>query len=286
MAQLLDGKTLARRLNQGRVRPAAAELSRPPGLAVVLVGSDAASQVYVGKKTRVAERMGFHHRQITRPAETTQDELLAIVRSLNEDAAIDGILVQLPLPKHIDEQTVLDTIEPTKDVDGFHPVNSGLLSQGRARFVACTPKGCMVLLREAGVELSGKDAVVIGRSNIVGRPMAQLLEQANCTVTVCHSRTRGLEEKVRAADVLVVAIGRPRQVPGDWIKPGAVVVDVGINRLDDGTLCGDVDFETAVERAGWITPVPGGVGPMTIAMLMANTLESAQRRQRPPSRGT
>jgi methylenetetrahydrofolate dehydrogenase (NADP+)/methenyltetrahydrofolate cyclohydrolase len=279
MAQLLDGRILARSLNQGRVKPAAARLSRAPGLAVVLVGADPASQVYVRQKGRVAARMGFVHRQIDRPPETTQQELLDIIRDLNADDTIDGILVQLPLPEHIDEQAVLDTIDPTKDVDGFHPQNSGLLSQGRPRFVACTPKGCMVLLREAGVELSGKDAVVIGRSNIVGRPMAQLLEQANCTVTVCHSRTRGLEEKVRAADVVVVAIGRPREVPGAWIKPGAVVVDVGINRLEDGTLCGDVDFETAVERAGWITPVPGGVGPMTIAMLMANTLESAQRRQ-------
>ena len=279
MAQLLDGKTLARSLNQGRVKPAAAQLERPPGLAVVLVGADPASQVYVRQKGRVAGRMGFHHVQIDKPAETTQDELLAIIAELNADPAIDGILVQLPLPKHIDDQKVLDSIDPDKDVDGFHPVNSGLLSQGRARFVACTPKGCMVMLREAELELSGKDAVVIGRSNIVGRPMAQLLEQANCTVTVCHSRTQGLEAKVRAADVVVVAIGRPNHVPGEWIKPGAIVVDVGINRLEDGSLCGDVDFEGAVERAGWITPVPGGVGPMTIAMLMANTLQSAQRRQ-------
>ncbi len=247
---------------------------------MVLVGGDPASMVYVGRKTKVAGRVGFHHLQITRPEDTTQGELLDIVAKLNADDEIDGILVQLPLPGHIDATAVLDRIDPDKDVDGFHPRNAGLLSQGRPRFVACTPRGVMALLDDAEVPLSGKDAVVIGRSNIVGRPIAQLLEQRNCTVTVCHSRTRDLEERVRAAEVLVVAIGRPRAIPGDWIREGACVVDVGINRLDDGTLCGDVDYEGAVERAGWITPVPGGVGPMTIAMLMANTLESATLRTR------
>ena len=279
MANLLNGRVLAKKLNQGTVKVEAAKLARQPGLVVVLVGEDAASKVYVGRKTLVASRVGFEHRQITLPAETSQSDLLAVIADLNADDAVDGILVQLPLPKHIDGTTVLDTIAPDKDVDGFHPVNAGLLAQGRPRFVACTPKGVMELLKDADLPLSGKSAVVVGRSNIVGRPMAQLLEQANCTVSVCHSRTTDLEARVRAADVLVVAIGRPKAIPGDWIKPGAIVVDVGINRLDDGSLCGDVDFDGAVENAGWITPVPGGVGPMTIAMLMANTLASAQARQ-------
>ncbi|MCP4804668.1 MAG: bifunctional methylenetetrahydrofolate dehydrogenase/methenyltetrahydrofolate cyclohydrolase FolD [Proteobacteria bacterium] len=279
MANLLNGRVLAKKLNQGTVKVEAAKLARKPGLAVVLVGEDAASKVYVGRKTLVASRVGFEHQQITLPVETSQAELLSVIAGLNADDAVDGILVQLPLPKHIDGTFVLDTIAPEKDVDGFHPVNAGLLAQGRPRFVACTPKGVMELLRDADLSLSGKSAVVVGRSNIVGRPMAQLLEQANCTVTVCHSRTTDLEARVRAADVLVVAIGRPKAIVGDWVKPGAIVVDVGINRLDDGSLCGDVDFEGAVDKAGWITPVPGGVGPMTIAMLMANTLASAQARQ-------
>ena len=275
----LNGRKLAKKLNQGRVKPAAAALERKPGLAVVLVGEDPASQVYVGRKTLVAGRVGFKHVQVTRGADTSQKELLGIIKELNEDPSIDGILVQLPLPKHIDSTFVLDSIDPTKDVDGFHPQNAGLLSQGRPRFVACTPKGVMALIDEAEIPLSGKSAVVVGRSNIVGRPMAQLLEQRNCTVTVCHSRTTDLEARVRQADVLVVAIGRLRAIPGEWVKEGAAVLDVGINRLDDGTLCGDVDYEGAKERAGWITPVPGGVGPMTIAMLMANTLASAEARQ-------
>ena len=279
MTVILDGRKLAKKLNQGSVKPAAAALARKPGLAVVLVGEDPASQVYVNRKTLVAGRVGFHPVQISRPADTSQGELLGIIRELNQDEGIDGILVQLPLPKHIDSTRVLDSIDPTKDVDGFHPQNAGLLSQGRPRFVACTPKGVMALIDEAAIPLSGKSAVVVGRSNIVGRPMAQLLEQRNCTVTVCHSRTTDLEARVRAADVVVVAIGRPRAIPGAWIKEGAAVLDVGINRLDDGTLCGDVDYEGAAERAGWITPVPGGVGPMTIAMLMANTLASAEARQ-------
>jgi methylenetetrahydrofolate dehydrogenase (NADP+) / methenyltetrahydrofolate cyclohydrolase len=276
MAVILDGRKLSRALNQGRVKPAAAELSRRPGLAVVLVGEDPASEVYVRRKGLVAERVGFTHRQFTLAADTPQDTVLGIVNDLNSDPTVDGILVQLPLPKHIDSTLVLNAIDPSKDVDGFHPENMGLLAQGRPRFVACTPKGCMELLSE--VPLSGKQAVVIGRSNIVGRPMAMLLEQANCTVTVCHSRTQELEAHVRRADVLVAAIGRPNHVPGAWVKEGAAVVDVGINRIADGSLVGDVDFAPAAERAGWITPVPGGVGPMTIAMLMANTLHSAQLR--------
>ena len=276
MAILLNGRKLAKQLNQGTVKPQAAELPRPPGLAVLLVGEDPASQVYVRRKGLVAERVGFTHRQITLPADTPEDVVLGHVRDLNRDDSVDGILVQLPLPKHIDSTLVLNAIDPSKDVDGFHPVNAGLLAQGRPQFVACTPKGCMELLRD--VPLSGKQAVVVGRSNIVGRPMAMLLEQANCTVTVCHSRTQDLQKHVERADVLVAAIGRPKHIPGEWVKEGAAVVDVGINRIEDGTLVGDVDFGPAEERAGWITPVPGGVGPMTIAMLMANTLQSAKQR--------
>ncbi len=279
MAQLLDGRALSRKLNQGCVKPAASELARKPGLAVVLVGSDPASEVYVGRKGLVAGRVGFHHVQITRPVETSQEELMQIVKDLNEDPAIDGILVQMPLPKHLDATQILDSIDPGKDVDGFHPANTGQLSQGRAKFVACTPLGVMKMLEGSEIPLSGKEAVVIGRSNIVGRPMAMLLEQAGCTVTVCHSRTKNLQAHVERAEVLVVAIGRAEHVPGAWIRPGAVVVDVGMNRREDGTLCGDVDFEGASERAAWITPVPGGVGPMTIAMLMHNTLLSAKARQ-------
>lgn len=279
MSVLLNGRSLARHINQNVTKPAAAKLPRKPGLAVVLIGADPASQVYVGHKTKVAGRVGFVHRQISRDADITQAELLGIVHALNADPEIDGILVQMPLPKHLDSTAVLDAIDPDKDVDGFHAVNIGLLSQGRPRFVACTPKGVMELLAHAEVPLSGKRAVVIGRSNIVGRPMAMLLEQANCTVTVCHSRTRDLEAHVRNAEVLITAVGRPGTVPGAWVRPGAAVIDVGINRLPSGKLAGDVDFEGACERAGWITPVPGGVGPMTIAMLMANTLQSAQARQ-------
>jgi len=278
MSQVLDGRALSRRLNQEVVRPAVAGLSRPPGLAVVLVGQDPASQVYVKRKTLVAGRVGFLHRQIDLSADTSQEALLACIRDLNEDPVIDGILVQLPLPPHLDGQAVLDTIDPSKDVDGFHAENAGLLAQGRPRFVPCTPLGVMRLLEDAGVELSGSHAVVLGRSDIVGKPMAHLLLQQNATVTICHSRTADLAREVARADVLVAAVGRPNLVPGDWIQEGAAVVDVGINRLEDGSLCGDVHYESAAKRASWITPVPGGVGPMTIAMLMANTLQSARMR--------
>ncbi|MCB9746343.1 MAG: bifunctional methylenetetrahydrofolate dehydrogenase/methenyltetrahydrofolate cyclohydrolase FolD [Alphaproteobacteria bacterium] len=278
MSQLLDGRALSRALNQGSVKPQAAALPRPPGLAVVLVGEDPASQVYVKRKGLVAGRLGFHHVQHTRPADTTQEELRALIDSLNADDAVDGILVQLPLPRHLDATELLDRIDPAKDVDGFHPVNVGRVAQGREGFVPCTPLGVMRMLEASELPLSGKEAVVVGRSNIVGRPMARLLEQSGCTVTVCHSRTRDLEAHVRRAEVLVVAIGRPEAIPGEWVREGAVVIDVGINRKDDGSLCGDVDFEGARVRAGWITPVPGGVGPMTIAMLMENTLTSAKKR--------
>ncbi len=276
---ILDGRRVARQLNQASVKGRAAALERPPGLAVVLVGEDPASQVYVSRKTKVAGRVGFFHRQITLPVDTDQQALMDLVGELNADPAIDGILVQLPLPGHLDATAVLDAIDPEKDVDGFHPENVGLLSQGRARFVACTPLGVMKLLEEAEVPLSGKHAVVIGRSNIVGKPMAQLLLGANCTVTVAHSRTRDIEGLVRGADVVVAAVGRAEMVRGSWIRAGAVVIDVGINRLDDGRLVGDVAFEECAEHASFITPVPGGVGPMTIAMLMENTCRSAERRQ-------
>jgi len=278
MSRVLDGKELAKELNQA-LKPRAAALARPPGLAVVLVGEDPASQVYVRRKGEVAERLGFHHQQITLPADTSQARLIEIVDALNADAAVDGILVQLPLPKGIDTDLVVNRIDPDKDVDGFTDANAGRLARGRPNFVACTPKGVMRLIAHAGVNLEGVNAVVVGRSNIVGRPQAQLLEQANATVTICHSRTRDLAAVIGTADVLVVAIGKAEMVKGAWIKPGAVVIDVGMNRLADGRLVGDVEYEAAAQRASVITPVPGGVGPLTIAMLMDNTYEAARRRQ-------
>jgi methylenetetrahydrofolate dehydrogenase (NADP+)/methenyltetrahydrofolate cyclohydrolase len=258
-----------------------------PGLSVVIVGDDPASKVYVRNKTRAAESCGFHSVQHTLEQSSSQNEILALVDDLNNDPAIHGILVQLPLPGHLDEQAITQAISPHKDVDGFHFENIGKLAAGVADngFVPCTPAGCMLLIEDRhGSDLSGLDAVIIGRSNIVGKPMASLLLKANATVTVCHSRTRDLPQATRRGDILVAAVGRPRLVKGDWIKPGATVIDVGINRIEEtvngelvAKLTGDVDFATAVEVAGAITPVPGGVGPMTIAMLMANTLKSAQR---------
>jgi len=277
-ARLLDGKALARTVREA-VRAGVEGLARPPGLAVILVGDDPASQVYVRNKEKAAAEAGvvaFDHRL---PGSTSQADLLTLVERLNQDPTVDGILVQLPLPRHVDATTVLDAIRPDKDVDGFHADNLGRLAQGRPRFVAATPRGCMRLLELAGVALSGKRAVVIGRSAIVGRPMALLLLNADATVTVCHSRTRDLASEVAGADVVVAAIGRPRFVPGEWIKPGAVVIDVGINRGADGRLCGDVDTAAASERASALTPVPGGVGPMTIACLLENTLDAARLHQ-------
>lgn len=273
-AVILDGKALSKRLNKDLKRRAAA-LERPPGLAVVLVGEDPASQVYVGLKGRVAGRIGLHHRQIDLPASTGQAELERVVRELAADPVLDGILVQMPLPGDLDAKAVMSCVPTDKDVDGLTPTNTGLLSQGQARLVACTPSGVMALLADADVPLSGKEAVIIGRSDIVGRPMAMLLEQANCTVTVCHSRTADVAAHARRADVLVAAVGRPGLVRGSWIKPGAAVLDVGVNRMDDGSLQGDVAFDEAREVAGWLTPVPGGLGPMTIAMLMENTYRAA-----------
>jgi methylenetetrahydrofolate dehydrogenase (NADP+) / methenyltetrahydrofolate cyclohydrolase len=277
-ARIIDGRVVARETLK-KIRKEVEGLERAPGLAVIRVGEDPASQVYVRRKSERAEKLGFHQRTTVLPEETSESALLEVVRQNNADPLIDGILVQLPLPKHIDSDSILAAIEPTKDVDGFHAVNAGRLFQGRGYLIPCTPKGVMRLLSSLDMELSGANAVVIGRSNIVGRPMAALLEQANCTVTVCHSRTREVEGFLERADIVVAAVGRPNFVQGDWLKPGAIVIDVGINRMEDGTLCGDVHFESAVKVAGAITPVPGGVGPMTIGMLMENTLLSSVRRQ-------
>lgn len=278
-AELIDGKAFAQRL-RARVGEAAAafeaQAGRKAGLAVVLVGDDPASAVYVrskGKATLAANMASFEHRL---PADTDQDSLIALVDRLNADPAVDGILVQLPLPAHLDEAAVLLRIDPDKDVDGFHPVNAGRLATGLDGFVPCTPYGCLMLLRDQLGDLSGLDAIVIGRSNIVGKPMAALLTAANCTVTLAHSRTRDLAQHVARADIVVAAVGRAGFVKGEWIKPGATVIDVGINRVD-GALVGDVDFDGAASVAGALTPVPGGVGPMTIACLLRNTLIAAHR---------
>lgn len=279
MALLLDGRDLSRELGPG-IRARALALPRPPGLAVVLVGEDPASSVYVQNKTARAEKLSFTQRSEHLPASTSQADLLALIAALNADPTVDGILVQLPLPGHIDATRVLDAIDPDKDVDGFHPRNVGLLSQGRPAFVPCTPAGAMKLLERSGLSLRGASAVVLGRSNIVGRPMAMLLEKADATVTLCHSRTRDLPAILRQADVVVAAIGKPLFVKGDWLREGSVVIDVGINRLEDGRLVGDVDFDAALPRCAAITPVPGGAGPMTITMLMENTVLSAERRLR------
>ncbi|MCO4743347.1 MAG: bifunctional methylenetetrahydrofolate dehydrogenase/methenyltetrahydrofolate cyclohydrolase FolD [Proteobacteria bacterium] len=276
-ATLLDGRALSKKLNKA-LKYTVADWPRPPGLSVILVGADPASEVYVRRKGIVAGRIGLAHHQIDLPVDVGQEELLWNIDQLNADDSVDGILVQLPLPKGLDADAVMARIAPEKDVDGFTATSAGKLAQGQPHLVPCTPKGVMELLADAGVELSGKTAVVVGRSNIVGRPMAQLLEQANCTVTVCHSRTQNVAEHVGRADIVVAAVGRPHFVKGAWIKPGAIVIDVGINRLEDGSLVGDVETDAAAERAAAITPVPGGVGPMTIAMLMANTAAAAKSR--------
>lgn len=277
-AQLIDGKTIAANLRQQiaeRVAQRLAQGQRAPGLAVILVGSDPASQVYVAHKRKDCEEVGFVSRAHDLPADTTQAELMALIDALNEDPEIDGILVQLPLPPQLDASKILEHIRPEKDVDGFHPFNVGRLAQRIPLLRPCTPKGIMTLLQSTGVDLHGLDAVVVGASNIVGRPMALELLLAGCTTTVTHRFTRDLEAHVRRADLLVVAVGKPGLVKGEWIKPGAIVIDVGINRQADGKLVGDVDFEAACQRAAWITPVPGGVGPMTRAGLLENTLQAA-----------
>ena len=279
-AQLIDGKAIAARLRQQiaqRVAERRQQGLRAPGLAVILVGSDPASQVYVAHKRKDCIEVGFESRAYDLPETTRQDELLALIDELNADPAIDGILVQLPLPRHLDASGLLERIRPDKDVDGFHPYNVGRLAQRIPLLRPCTPKGIMTLLAETGVDLHGLDAVVVGASNIVGRPMALELLLAGCTVTVTHRFTKNLEEHVKRADLLVVATGITGLVKGDWIKPGAIVIDVGINRQPDGRLLGDIEFAGASERAGWITPVPGGVGPMTRACLLENTLHAADQ---------
>ena len=276
-AQIIDGKSIALAVRQG-LEPRVEALKAKgvtPGLTVVVVGDDPASAIYVRNKERASQKLGMNGTVLRMPGETTQEELLTVVRKLNSDDSIHGILVQLPLPAHIDEHAILREIDPDKDVDGFHAMNAGRLLNGEKGFVACTPKGVMRLLETTGVDLNGKNAVVVGRSNIVGKPMALLLLQKNCTVTIAHSRTRNLADVTRSADILVVAVGRAGMIKGDMIKPGAIVMDVGINRVD-GKVVGDVDFESAKEVASYITPVPGGVGAMTIAMLMENAVEAAE----------
>lgn len=277
-AKILDGKALAARITE-ELKPRAAKLAqsgRKPGLAVILVGEDPASQVYVRNKIRACERVGIESLEFRLPAETTQEALLAKIAELNADDAVDGILVQLPLPKGYDERYLLSLIPDSKDVDGFSPTNMGLLAMNKPRTISCTPYGVMKLIESTGTSLKGKRAVVIGRSNTVGKPMAMLLLNADCTVTVCHSKTADLAKVASEADILVAAIGKPRFVTADMVKEGAIVIDVGINRVD-GKLVGDVDFDAVKDKASFITPVPGGVGPMTITMLLANTLQAAEK---------
>ncbi|MEL4422356.1 bifunctional methylenetetrahydrofolate dehydrogenase/methenyltetrahydrofolate cyclohydrolase FolD [Shewanella algae] len=279
-AQLIDGKAIAQSIRQQLKQKVAARQAagqRIPGLAVILVGADPASQVYVGSKRKACEEVGFISRSYDLPDSTSEEELLALIDSLNEDAAIDGILVQMPLPEHIKESKVIERIRPDKDVDGFHPYNVGRLAQRIPVLRSCTPMGIMTLIKSTGIDTYGLDAVVVGASNIVGRPMTLELLLAGCTTTTCHRFTKDLKDKVSRADLLVVAVGKPDFIPGSWIKPGAIVIDVGINRLDSGRLVGDVDFDVACERASHITPVPGGVGPMTIASLLENTLFAAEQ---------
>lgn len=277
-AKIIDGKAVSAAVKE-QVR---AEIEREgikAGLAVVIVGDDPASRVYVNNKKKACELCGIKSFEYALPAETTQEELLELVDTLNNDDNVDGILVQLPLPKHLDEGAVIERISPKKDVDAFHESNVGKIMIGSYAFLPCTPAGCMELIHSTGVEVAGKECVVIGRSNIVGKPMAMLLLHENGTVTVCHSKTKNLAEVCSRADILIAAVGRPNFVTADMVKEGAVVIDVGINRLDNGKLCGDVKFDEVSEKAGWITPVPGGVGPMTIAMLMKNTLTAAKQKK-------
>jgi len=284
-ARILDGKALAARVTDEVKAAVAARVAsgrRAPGLAVVLVGENAASHVYVRNKRRTTETVGMRSYAHDLPADVPEAQLLALIARLNADPDVSGILVQLPLPAHVDPERVTERIDPRKDVDGFHPYNVGRLVLKRPTLRPCTPYGCMKLLAETGESLVGKHAVIIGQSNIVGRPMALELLMARCTVTVCHSATRDLPPVVRQGDIVVAGVGKPKFVAGDWIKPGAIVIDVGINRGADGKLVGDVDFDAAKAHASWITPVPGGVGPMTIAMLLANTLRAAEMQDANP----
>lgn len=280
MAKIIDGKAIAAKI-RGEIAAEVAKLAVKgitPGLAVVLVGEDPASKVYVSMKEKACKDVGIFSDEYKLPAETTEEELLQLIDKLNKDRKIHGILVQLPLPKQINTEKVLEAISPEKDADGFHPYNVGRLVIGKPLFQPCTPYGVMVMLKEAGVELSGKEVVVVGRSNIVGKPVAFMCLQQNATVTLCHSKTRDLAAKVAMADVVIAAVGQPEMIKGAWIKEGAVVIDVGVNRVGEKKLVGDVEYEAASARASAITPVPGGVGPMTITMLLFNTLESAKRR--------
>ncbi len=279
-AQVIDGKAIAAKVRQ-RIGQKVAELKAKgitPGLAVVLVGSDPASKVYVGMKKKNCIELGMYSADHELPESTSEAELLDLIGQLNADERVHGILVQLPLPAQIDTDKVLEAISPDKDADGFHPYNVGRLATGKPTFQPCTPYGVMVMLDEIGYDLQGKEVVVVGRSNIVGKPVALMCLSRHATVTICHSRTKDLPEVVRRADVVIAAVGKAEMVKGDWIKPGAVVIDVGINRIGEKKLVGDVEYATAFERASAITPVPGGVGPMTIAMLLQNTLESAERK--------
>lgn len=278
MTQIIDGKDLADKIKK-QLSQEVKEIidsGKNPCLAVVLVGEDPASQVYVNNKKRNCQEVGIESRVYLLAENTTQSELLQLIDQLNQDEQVDGILVQLPLPQSLDEQEVIARINPAKDVDGFHPINVGKLYTGLDTFLPCTPAGIMEMLKAIDYDLAGKKAVILGRSNIVGKPIAQLLLQSNATVTICHSRTNNLREECQAADVLIAAVGQSQMVKANWIKPGAVVIDVGINRVD-GKLVGDVDYQEALGVAGWITPVPGGVGPMTIAMLLKNTVRAAQK---------
>lgn len=273
-AKLIDGKALAAKIKD-EIKEEVSGLSKKPGLAVVLVGDDPASKVYVGSKEKTCEYIGFYSEVHRLPADTQEKELLELIDSLNKNDKINGILVQLPLPDHLDEEKITYAIDPKKDVDGFHPVNTGAFFNGDdSVFIPCTPAGCIELIKTTGIEFKGKKAAVVGRSNIVGKPMSLLLLNQHCTVTTCHSRTADLAGEVKQADIVVAAVGRAKMITGEMIKPGAVVIDVGMNRDENNKLCGDVDFESAKEVAGHITPVPGGVGPMTITMLMKNTIKS------------
>ncbi|MSP53929.1 MAG: bifunctional methylenetetrahydrofolate dehydrogenase/methenyltetrahydrofolate cyclohydrolase FolD [Gammaproteobacteria bacterium] len=279
-AKLLDGKKLAMQIQESiaqKVQQRVANGERIPGLAVVLVGDDPASAIYVRNKKAACAKVGFYSESYDLPATTTQNELLALIETLNNNIKIDGILVQVPLPGHIDADLVMEAIRPDKDVDGFHPYNLGRLLQRRPLLEPCTPKGIMTLLKETGVKLLGLDAIIVGVSNIVGRPMLAELLLAGCTVTVAHRHTKNLVAKLQAADLVIVAIGKPEFIKGEWINPGAIVIDVGINRLADQRVVGDVEYAVAKERASWITPVPGGVGPMTIATLLENTFYAAEK---------
>lgn len=276
--KIIDGKKIAQNLRKD-IAQQVKTLERAPGLAVILVGDDPASAVYVRNKDNACKEVGFYSEKINKPAGITQQQLLDEVVRLNNDDRIDGILVQLPLPKHLDANLIIETISPQKDVDGFHSENIGKLMQNKSYLRPCTPKGVMTMLATTGIDLAGKDCVVVGASNIVGRPMLMELLNARATVTICNSKTQDLSGKLRRADVIVAAVGVPQIIQGDWIKPGAVVIDVGINRLENGKLVGDVDFDAAAEQASWITPVPGGVGPMTIATLLENTLTAYKNRK-------